>query len=258
MTRPPTVGLLYPGHAAEDDYPALEKRLLSEAADGSAPLLRLPLVHTTIDVDEHTPEALLDTGSPARLSEGANRLLTEQAPHGGVDSVMWACTSGSFVYGWEGAARQAAQLQEVTGRPTSSTSIAFAEAIRALDVVRVAVAASYPADLADHFKRFLGAAGAEVVHFSSHGIFTAGEVGLMGRDEVIEMVRTVDTHEAEAMLVPDTAMHSLLWIEELEEALGKPVLTANLVTIWEGLRIAGPPIPAIRGLGTLFSPPRLE
>ena len=24
MTRPPVVGLLYPGHAAEDDFPALE------------------------------------------------------------------------------------------------------------------------------------------------------------------------------------------------------------------------------------------
>lgn len=248
MTRTPAVGLLYPGHAAEDDYPALEERL-RERAD-QTPRLRLPLVHTTIGVDEHTPEALLETGSHARLAEGAGRLLAE---HDDVGSVMWACTSGSFVYGWEGAAEQAAQLQEVTGRPTSSTSIAFAEALRALGVDRVAVAASYPADLAGHFERFLGAAGADVVRFSSHGIFTAGEVGLMGRDHVTEMVRAVDVPEAQAMLVPDTAMHSLLWIEELEEAVGKPVLTANLVTVWEGLRIIGDPIPELPELGSLFS-----
>lgn len=253
MTRTPAVGLLYPGHAAEDDYPALEQRLHEETPEGEHPPLRLPLVHTTIGVDEHTPEALLETGSHARLAEGAGRLLAEQEPYGGVDSVMWACTSGSFVYGWEGAAEQAAQLQEVTGRPTSSTSIAFAQAVQALGVRRVAVAASYPADLAEHFERFLAAAGADVVRFSSHGIFTAGEVGLMGREQVVEMVRAVDVPEAEAMLVPDTAMHSLLWIEELEEAVGKPVLTANLVTIWEGLRIAGTPVPQLPRLGSLFS-----
>lgn len=255
MSRPPTVGLLYPGHAAEDDYPALEEQLRENAKAGSTPLLRLPLVHTTIGVDEHTPDALLETGSHARLSEGAGRLLDQ---HPEVGSVMWACTSGSFVYGWEGAAEQAARLQEVTGRPTSSTSIAFVEAIRTLNVSQVAVAASYPRDLADHFERFLEAAGADVVHFSSHGIFTAGEVGLMGREAVVEMVRSVDVTEAEAILVPDTAMHSLLWIEELEKAAGKPVLTANLVTVWEGLRIAEAPTPELPGLGSLFSAHPLE
>jgi len=46
-------------------------------------------------------------------------------------------------------------------------------------------------------------------------------------------------------------MHSLAWIDELEAAAGMPVLTANQVTIFEGLRLGGlvPPLP---GLGALF------
>jgi len=52
--------------------------------------------------------------------------------------------------------------------------------------------------------------------------------------------------------VPDTAMHSLAWVDELEAAAGMPVLTANQVTIFEGLRLSGrvPPLP---GLGALFT-----
>jgi maleate cis-trans isomerase len=47
-------------------------------------------------------------------------------------------------------------------------------------------------------------------------------------------------------------MHSLAWLDELEAAAGMPVLTANQVTVFEGLRLAGrvPPLP---GLGALFT-----
>jgi maleate cis-trans isomerase len=115
----------------------------------------------------------------------------------------------------------------------------------------VAVAASYPDDLAQHFKRFLGDAGIEVVSFQSNDIATAGEVGLLGKDEVIAMAKAADHPDAQAILIPDTAMHSLRWVDDLEEATGKVVLTANQVTVWEGLRIAGRPL-ALPGLGTLF------
>lgn len=257
--RTTTVGILYPGHAAEDDYPTLESAL---ARSESGPAVRLPVTITTIGVDEHTPEALLETGSHNRLAEGASRLLASQRSeaehdddsHHSVDSVMWACTSGSFVYGWQGAQEQARRLAQHAGRPASSTSLAFAGAVQALGVTRVAVAASYPADLAGHFRRFLAAAGIDVVGFAARGIFTAGEVGHLGRQDVLSMIGAVDLPEAEALLVPDTAMHSLLWIEDFEAALGKPVLSANQVTVWEGMRIAGLAEPALAGLGTLFRP----
>lgn len=238
----PAVGILYPGHAAEDDYPALE------AALGGT--IRLPLVHTTIGVDEHTPEALLDTGSAERLAEGARRMNAEHP----VDSMMWACTSGSFVYGYDGAHAQARALEEVAGVPASSTSLAYLHALEALGVSKVAVAASYPDDLAQHLRALLERAGIDVVTFAAHGIFTAAEVGLMGEADITRMIREVDVVEAEAMLVPDTAMHSLRWIDSFEAALGKPVLTANLVTVWEGLRITGHPVPELQRLGRLFSP----
>lgn len=238
MTPAPTVGLLYPGFGAEDDFPALEARL--------AGAISLPLVHTSVGEDAHRVDALLDLGSAPRLAEGA-RALSRQNP----DAVMWACTSGSFVFGWEGAHEQVAGVARILGLPVSSTSIAFVEATKHLGVQKVAVAASYPEDVAVHFVEFLRRGGASIVSFGSHGIHTAAEVGLLSKDQVIEMVRAADAPEAEAVLVPDTAMHSLLWLEELEAAVAKPVLTANQVTVWEGLRIRGE-APKLPGLGSLF------
>jgi maleate cis-trans isomerase len=233
-----TVGLLYPGFSAEDDFPALEARL------GGA--VRLPLVHTSVGEDAHRVDALLDLGSTKRLADGAAELKPFDP-----DAVMWACTSGSFVFGWDGARDQVRGVADVLGLPTSSTSIAFVEALAALGLERVAVAASYPHDVAVHFVEFLRRGGAEVVAFGSHDIYTAAEVGLLSKEQVVEMVRGGDSEQAQAVLVPDTAMHSLLWLDDLEEAVGKPVLTANQVTVWEGLRIAGGPT-RFDGLGTLF------
>jgi maleate cis-trans isomerase len=234
-----TVGLLYPGHSAEDDYPALEARL------GES--IRLPVVITSVGEDAHRVDALLDLGRAERLAEGASELATAEP-----DAVMWACTSGSFVFGPDGARNQASGVAQALGVPASSTSIAFVDACRALDVRRVAVAASYPEDVAQHFVRFLTAGGVEVVAMGSHGIITAAEVGTLDPDRVIAMVKAADHPDADAILVPDTAMHTLEIVDELEAAVGKPVLTANQVTVWKGLQLVGP-VPSLSGLGSLFS-----
>ena len=233
-----TVGLLYPGHSAEDDFPALEAR--SEGA------VRLPVVITSVDEDAHEVNALLDLGSDERLAEGAARLAVEKP-----DAVMWACTSGSFVFGPDGARDQVPAVATAAGVPASSTSIAFVDALRHLGIRRVAVAASYPDDVARHFVRFLTAGGVDVVAMGSHGIYTAAEVGTLEPDQVAAMVTAADHPDAEAVLVPDTAMHTLAIVDKLEATIGKPVLTANQVTVWKGLELLGP-VPPLLGLGVLF------
>lgn len=237
--RPARLGFLYPGYAAEDDYPAMAAML--------SPAPEVQVVHTSVGEDAHRVDALLDLGGPERLAEGAAQLDE-------VDAVIWACTSGSFVFGLEGARAQVAPLADQLGVPASSTSFAFVEAIRSLGVERVAVAATYPADVADAFVRFLGDAGVGVVASGAQDIVTATEVGTLGRERVVDFVGSGDHPDAEAVLVPDTALHSAAVVEELEAALRKPVLTANVVTMWEALRLAGAlDRTSARGLGRLFS-----
>ncbi|MDQ4037026.1 MAG: maleate cis-trans isomerase [Actinomycetota bacterium] len=233
-----TVGFLYPGYAAESDYP-LAARLLSGGA-------ALPVVHTSVGEDAHRVDALLDLGSPDRLAEGLTAF-----GQAGVDAVVWACTSGSFVFGWAGALAQVHLLAEQYGVPATSTSFAFVSAAQTIGARRVAVAATYPQDVAESFARFLAAGGIEVLSLSSRGIITASEVGTLGRDQVIDLALTNDRPDADAVLLPDTALHTVAWIEDLESRLGKPVLTANQVSVWDGLRHAGH-TQRCAGLGALF------
>ncbi|MFD4631395.1 decarboxylase [Streptomyces sp. NPDC058284] len=233
------LGFLYPGNSAEDEYPRMEQMLGSD--------VRLQVVHTDIGEDAHRVDALLEMGSDARLAAGVEELRLS-----GAEAVVWACTSGSFVYGWEGAHDQVRKLAMAAGLPASSTSFAFAHAVREVGAVRVAVAATYPEDVAAHFSAFLKAAGAEVVSARGSGIVTAAEVGTWGRDEVFALARDGDHPDAQAVLLPDTALHTAAYVTDLEAELGKPVLTANQVTVWEALRLAQRRVNA-PGLGHLFT-----
>lgn len=222
----PTLGVLYPGYSAEDDFAAAAQRFAGR--------LRLPLVHTAMTSDAHRPDELRAWGRPDALAAGADALQSEQP-----DAILWACTSGSFVFGWQGAHQQADDLSRRCGRPVTSTSLAFAYAARSLSIARVAIAASYPDDVARLFVNFLSEAGIAVTNFGAADILYASDVGKLGRDQVIAMITAADTDDADAVLVPDTAMHTVSIVSDLEAAVGKPVLTANQVTLWHGLDILG-------------------
>lgn len=217
------IGILYPLHSAEDDYPNMAARL--------EPPVDVYIAHTDA-TDLHTVEDCRRTGDWDHLSPGVEELRAHS-----VDVCMWACTSGSFVYGLTGAEEQTQQISGRLGVPASSTSLAFVNAARTMGIRRVAVAATYPHDLAAEFVAFLAEGGIKAVQLESLGIWTAVEVGDVGREQVINFVRVNDHTDAEAILIPDTALHTTAFLSELDAAVGKPVLTANQVTMWEALRL---------------------
>ncbi|MBT3161863.1 decarboxylase [Streptomyces sp. Vc74B-19] len=233
------LGFLYPGHSAEDDYPRVEQLLGSD--------VRLDLVHTDIGEDAHRVDALREMGSPERLAAGLQELRLS-----GAEAVVWACTSGSFVHGWQGAHQQVRDLARAAGMPASSTSFGFVHALREIEARRVVVGATYPDDVARLFAAFLRDGGAEVTGVRSSGIVTAAEVGTWGEPELFALARAADSPDADAVLLPDTALHTVAHIAALEKELGKPVLTANQVTVWEALRLADRRVNAPE-LGALFT-----
>jgi maleate cis-trans isomerase len=226
---------------AEDDLSHLVEDLFPDRS------VRAQIVETPIDEDAHTVEALLDLGQQWRLHAGAEVLRAD-----GAAVVLWACTSGSFVFGWEGAQQQVAELAEFVAVPSSSTSLAFVEAVRTLGLTRVSIAATYPAPVTAKFVELLGDAGIEVVGARSNDIMSAGEAGTVGEQALHALVHAGDRPEAQATLVPDTALHTVRSIPALEAALGKPVLTANQVSVWQALRLAGMR-PVAENAGTLFA-----
>ncbi|MEG8277660.1 maleate cis-trans isomerase family protein [Streptomyces sp. AHA2] len=232
------LGFLYPGHSADDDYPRIEQLLGSD--------IRVELVHTDLGEEAHRLDAQ-GAHSAARLAAEVQELR-----HAGADAVVWASTSGGFVQGWDGAQDQVRTLAQAAGMPASSTSFGFVHAVRELGARRVAVGATYPQEVAQLFAQFLRSDGVDVVSVRGSGGTPAGEVGGWGEAELLAFARESDHPEAEALLLPGTDLHTAAHIPALEKELGKPVLTANQVTVWEALRLADRRVNAPE-LGALFT-----
>lgn len=235
----PTVVMLYPGYSAEDEYLVLERQIGG---------VLLPVVHTWEGPTEHDVEALRALGAEDRLVPAA-----EAARGLDPDGVMWACTSGSFVYGPDGVHRQAAWIARASGTPASSTSIAFLEALRHLGAARVSIAATYPDAVTRHFVDLLAHDGVDVCAVTSGDVPTGEDAGRLDEDQVTELVAGGGhPAEAEVVIVPDTALHTVRLLTQWEAEWGRPVLTANQVSAWHGLRLAGWS-GRVDGLGALFA-----
>jgi maleate cis-trans isomerase len=235
MTR---LGFIYPGGGAEPDY-----YRFAEAHGFQAFLVgsRIP------GGDDHAVAALLQTARTEYIIEAAERLLALR-----VDAVLWACTSGSFIVGRAGAEAQVRALRETTGKPATSTSLAFIDALAALGTRRVAVLATYPEPAARAFAEFLAAFGITVASLSVLDAANGFDAARIGSERLKQVLDSTKLNGVDAILVPDTALPSLDVVEILEANAGRPVLTANQVTLWAALGLVHHDV-AVANCGRIFS-----
>jgi maleate cis-trans isomerase len=235
------LGLLWPGGGAEQEY-----YQFAEALDDRVKIFLAPTRVGGGEDDDHEVEHLKQTARVDWLLEAARRLTCLKP-----DTIFWACTSGSFILGRDHALAQVAAIEKETGAPAGSTSLAFAGALKRLGLTRVSVLATYPEPASRAFVAFLAEHGIEVVHLQWLDAQSGWAASVMPRETVIAGARKAAVEGAQAVLVPDTAMPTLFLAEELEEAAGLPVLTANQVTLWDAMRLAGGGL-RVRGFGSTF------
>jgi maleate cis-trans isomerase len=227
--RTTRIGMIIPSGGPEADYYSYE-----EAANGA---LKFYFTISRVGGDlghDHDPDALRQTAQVEWLAEAAERLRPFR-----LDGLQWACTSGSFINGRAFAEAQAAAIGKVLGIPATSTSLAFAAALAHLGLRRVAVLATYPEPAARAFAAFLGEFGIDVARLDWLGAPSGWDAARFGESLITPAAVKMVEPGIEAVLIPDTALPSLHYLERLERRVGLPVLTANAVTIWDAERIAG-------------------
>jgi maleate isomerase len=156
--------------------------------------------------------------------------------------VAYACASGSFVDGMLGERLLVRTMVDAGAPAARTTSGALVEALAVLGVRNLAIATPYVDEVTDRLVGFLAEHGVRTV--ASRGLGLLGHIWRVPYATVVEIVRSVDTPEAEAMFISCTNLLTYDVIAPLEQALGKPVLTANQVTMWSALRAMG-----LRGVG---------
>ena len=223
------LGFLYPRGGSSHEY-----YQFAEAMGDNIRCYLIGGMHAFGGAKTHYPSPLFEMESIENLSYPTRSMRPLN-----VHAAMWSTTSASFIGGLKWSLAQSAALTDILGSPVSSTGLAFIAAIHALGLKRVAVLASYPQEVTNAFRAFLGEADIAVSDYI-HLDADAGEDAFNFTIEfLVERARQLDLSKAEALLVPDTAMAAFGLMRQLEAMLGVPVLTANQVTIWKCLQLAG-------------------
>jgi maleate isomerase len=155
---------------------------------------------------------------------------TRDVLHVEPEVVAYLCNSGSFV-GGVAAERGLRKVIVDSGAPTSvTTSGALAEVLERLDLHKIAVVTPYYADLTAKLHEFLGELGVETV--ASEHLGLGGGIWKVAYRTVAEHILRADRPDAEAIFVSCTNLPTYDLIGPLEQSLGKPVFTANQLTMW--------------------------
>ena len=150
--------------------------------------------------------------------------------------VVYGHTASSYVGGPAGDAEIARMVAEAAGAPALTTATAAVKCLRSVGAKRIWLAAPYPIGPTRSAAEFLTAHGFEVISMECLGVAHGPDLKRVSPQAVHDVaLRAAATGEADALFMSGTGVHTMGVVGALENALGKPVITANLAALWSAL-----------------------
>jgi maleate isomerase len=178
-----------------------------------------------------------------------------------LQAIIYAWTVGSYLLGTAGEEELMRRVaQRSNGIPVLMSAPAATAAFHALEADRIAlIHGPFFTDDFDHKgAAYFQERGFEVVHVSHIMPPVAvphPNTGSVARPpEIYEWVREHVPSSAQAVFIGGNAVRAIGTIAALEEDLRRPILTANQVSLWCALRLAGAGV-SVENYGQLFTRP---
>jgi maleate isomerase len=238
-------------------------------AEFSGPRTRYRIGLITLATDE-TTESDFQLMLPADVAFFTARLLNENPvteetlrghlpqirtaaaqllPGAPLDVVIYDCTSGTVANGYEAIA---AEVHAVRGDVQVVTPITAALAgLEQLGAKRISVLTPYTPDVGDTVAGYLDDNGQTVVNVANFSIESDLEMARLSPASIRDAAIATCAQDADALFISCTAIRAVEVIEEIEQTLGKPVISSIQAEFWQSLRLAGYIAP-IEGFGTLL------
>jgi maleate isomerase len=229
------IGLLV---LATDRVSAMDTEEFARRAGVSIFSTRVPMMPVA------TPETLAAMGQHLT---SATALLV---PGSKLDVVGFSCTSGTVAIGVE-KVKEAIKAARPGVHVTTPIEAGY-EGLRRLGIRRISLLAPYLVSTAELVGGFFAENNIEVVRRATFGLDGDPDMNRLAPQALIEAALATDSRDADAVFISCTGLRTAPIVVELEQRLGKPVVTSNQALAWHSLRLAGvnDPLP---GRGVLFT-----
>jgi maleate isomerase len=171
-----------------------------------------------------------------------------------VDVAGYASTTSAYVIGFGEETAMVSRVAALLDVPVASTCAAAVLALGVLGVERVALIGApwFEPALNELGGAYFRSQGFDVVSSASAAL--SHDPGLIDAAAVYAWTSRHVGDEAEGVFIGGNGFRAARAIDELETVLGRPVLTANQVLLWNLLGQAGASV-EITGYGRLFAHP---
>jgi maleate isomerase len=163
------------------------------------------------------------------------------------DLVLFCCTSASFYRGPSWNRELDAQVGKLTWRLAISTSTALLQALQALKAETIFLVTPYPDRLNENESRFFSVNGVRVSGVHTFNCTYSREIADVTPDRILSALaknRSLAS-AADCTLISCTGLRSLEIAEEAEHAIGRPVITSNMASLWAALEHFGVSSPGL-------------
>lgn len=172
-----------------------------------------------------------------------------------VEVIAYGFTTGSFYRGIAYSKQLEERIQKAAGVPGITPATAIVDALHYFEAKKVSVATPYPEWNNAMLLRYLDEAAFDVLNLEGDtrpaNIAIREPMWDQEPESIVDFASKVCLPEADVLLCPCTAWRALEVVEELEQRLGIPVVTANQTAIWATFRKLGIS-PSIHGFGRLL------
>lgn len=189
----------------------------------------------------HTARLPITTVTPESIGRMADSLdeQSKLVATADVDVIILGATAPSFLKGLGYDREVSERITRVTGKPATTTSTALLEAMKLLNISRIALGSAYSPQVNDICASFLEANGIKVVSKDGLNVIDNLQIGRLDVQTAYDLGMKVDHPDAQAVVLACTNWKSMAIVEKLEQAIGKPVLSTTQVSIWGALKKIG-------------------
>ena len=199
---------------------------------------------TRLKTDDYTTNETLSKHIEF-MADAASRIQPDTKP----DVISYSCTSGSIVIGEDRIKEEIKKGAPYAIPMTLVTGVV--DALRELKVKNLVVGTPYLDEINTKEAEFLSKKGFSVLNIQGLNLTKGIEFGTVTPEYWVKFAEEINEESADAIFLSCGGIRSTEVIDQIEQKVGKPVITSNQAQMWSCLRRAGVE-DNISGFGKLF------
>jgi maleate isomerase len=227
-TRPTRIGMIVP--SSNTCLEPQSYRILGDRDDVTIHFARVQVTRIA-----------LDDSSDKQFDAPVMRAAAEILATADVDVIAWNGTSGS----WLGASHDreiGREIKDATGVPATTSTLAYMEAFRSFGTERIGLFTPYTEDVNARIVASYERDGIKTVDHRFLGLSDNESFARVSDAEMRPGSLELAASNPDALVYLCTNLYGANIAEEIEAAMGVPVLDSVAVTLWHCLNMAGVPL----------------